>query len=93
MRNVVSPGMLARMPFLENPPSMPSLDAVLLEADDPQSLALADLLRASAPDRAHGFALDMHERACESGDGHWPDLWRSVAEILRACQQRGNGWA
>ena len=91
MRNVVSPGMPAPLPFPEDPPPMSSLDVTLPEGDDPESLALANFLRVSSPGRAYRFALDRHECACESGDGHWSDLWRSVVETLRACHERGDG--
>jgi hypothetical protein len=91
MRSVMSPGTLACLSNLEEPSPVPSLDA--LQADDRQSSELADLLTASAPNLAYGFAVDMHERACESGDGHWSDLWRSVVEILRAGHECRDGRA
>ena len=83
MSRIMGPGMPADTPFLEAPPA-PGLGAVPPGVEGCQGSALADLLRASAPGRAYGFRLDMHERACERGGDHWCDLWRSTVESLRA---------
>lgn len=68
----------------------PGRDAAAAPADPPQhcpqAVALADLLRAASPEQAYGFALHMHERSCESGDDHCCELWRSVADTLRASR-------
>jgi hypothetical protein len=44
---------------------------------------LAEVLHRASPERAHRFALTMHERACMSGDDDAMDLWGSVVALLR----------
>ena len=88
MSRIMAPGMPANTSWPEAPPA-PGLGAVLPEAEGCQGPALAELLRASAPGQAYGFALNMHERACERGDDHWCDLWRATVESLRADHERG----
>jgi hypothetical protein len=43
---------------------------------------LARTLATSCPDKAHGFALAMHETACIRGDFHHAALWLAVLDTL-----------
>jgi hypothetical protein len=55
-----------------------------------QAATLATQLQQASPDRAHAFALGMHERACRDGDESRIELWLAILANLKATAPVGN---